>query len=221
MKKFLQLFLMLFISITTYSQTLEPDLHNAAKWLLINRNVYQQNENDRKIININETPGNGLVILRNYEFSNGTIEFDVKGKDVLQQSFVGIAFHVIDETHFDAIYFRPFNFKSKEDTRRSHSVQYISMPDYDWEKLRTQFPGKYENYVSPEPDPNDWFHAKVVVKSSHVAVYVNDTPDPVLESDKLNNNTNGKIALWVGNNSGGSFANLKITPETNSGNTGK
>ncbi|MFT4017448.1 MAG: DUF1080 domain-containing protein [Agriterribacter sp.] len=221
MKKFLQLFLMLFISITTYSQTLEPDLHNAAKWLFINRNVYQQNENDRKIININEMPGNGLVILRNYEFSNGTIEFDVKGKDVLQQSFVGIAFHAIDETHFDAIYFRPFNFKSKEDTRRSHSVQYISMPGYDWEKLRTQFPGKYENYVNPEPDPNDWFHAKVVVKGWHVAVYVNDTPDPVLESDKLNNNTNGKIALWVGNNSGGSFANLKITPETNSGNTGK
>ncbi|WP_447640797.1 MULTISPECIES: family 16 glycoside hydrolase [Chitinophagaceae] len=195
-----------------HSQSIEPDLQDNSKWMMINRSVQPMNDGTKKGVAFNALPNDGAMVLKDYTFSNGTIEFDVKGKNIVQQSFVGIAFHGIDETHFDAVYFRPFNFKSTEDGRRAHSVQYISMPDYDWEKLRTQFPGKYENYVNPAPDPDAWFHVKIVVQEKHVTVYVNNNPQPVLEIDKLDDVTDGAVALWVGNNSDGGFANFKITP---------
>jgi hypothetical protein len=68
------------------------------------------------------------LILSGIDFSNGVIEFDVKGKNVVQQSFVGVAFHHQDEKTFDAVYFRPFNFSNPDTARRRRAVQYISMP---------------------------------------------------------------------------------------------
>ncbi len=62
-------------------------------------------------IHLNEAPGAGIAWIKNKQFASGTIEFDVKGKNVLQQSFVGIAFHGVNDSTYDAIYFRPFNFQ--------------------------------------------------------------------------------------------------------------
>src|SRR5687768_473125 len=194
------------------SQTVRPDLQDTAKWSTINRTISLINENGRKGVYFNEVPGNGLMVLKGIEFSNATIEFDVKGKNILQQSFVGIAFHGQNLTTYDAVYFRPFNFKSPDSIRRVHSVQYISMPDNDWEKLRNVFPGKYENTVTPVPEPDEWFHVKIVVDGKKVSAFVNNSATPSLQVEKLTNTTNGGIALWMGNNSGGSFANLVITP---------
>lgn len=75
------------------------------------------------------------------------------------------------------------------------------------------FPGKYENCVDPVPDPDGWFHAKIVVNAKKVLVFVNNASRPSLEVEKLTNTTKGGVALWVGNNSGGSFANLTITKQ--------
>ena len=43
-----------------------------------------------------------------------------------------------------------------------------------------------------------------------ISVFVNGETQPSLQVEKLNSNNNGGIALWVGDNSAGSFANLKI-----------
>jgi hypothetical protein len=110
----------------------------------------------------------------------------------------------------DAVYFRPFNFKVADPVGRSHSVQYHSLPVYTWQKLRTEEPGKYEHAVDPVPDPNGWFHARVVVAKSQVTVFVNDGAQPCLTVNLLNDRTEGLVGLWVGNNSGGDFANLAI-----------
>lgn len=208
---FLTIFLGVVIS-QLKSQTIVPDLQDTAKWVTINRTVSLLNEDGRKGIYFKETPGNGLMVLKGIEFSNGAIEFDVKGKNLMQQSFVGIAFHGQNVTTYDAVYFRPFNFKSPDSIRRAHSVQYISMPDNDWEKLRTQFPGKFENTVTPVPDPEEWFHVRLVVDGKKVSVFVNHSVTPSLQVEKLTNTHRGGVALWMGNNSGGSFANLVITP---------
>ncbi len=84
------------------------------------------------------------------------------------------------------------------------------MPTYDWEKLRNEFPGKYENKIESAPGPDDWFHVKIIVKGKTVSVFVNNEQQSSLEVQKLNSNNKGGIGLWLGNNSGGSFANLKI-----------
>ena len=100
----------------------------------------------------------GLALLRDSDFSTGTIEIDLKGKNVRQQSFLGVAFNVVDEKTFEAVYFRPFNFKAEE-PRRNRAVQYIAWPTNTWEHLRESAPGQFENSVSPVPDPDNWFHA--------------------------------------------------------------
>ena len=193
------------------AQVVKPDLQNMAELKVINRSVEAINEDGKKGLRISEAPNEGFVILKGIEFSNGTIEFDVKGKNVVQQSFVGFGFHGLDEKTYDAIYFRPFNFVNPDTVRRSRAVQYVSMPDYPWEKLRETSPGKYENKVYPVPNPDGWFHAKITVNGKRVAVFVDNATTPCLEVEKLTNSSKGGVALWVGNNSGGSFANLTIS----------
>jgi hypothetical protein len=66
--------------------------------------------------------------------------------------------------------------------------------------------------VNPVPDPNAWFHARVVVASPKVSVFVADAKEPCLVVNLLNDRKTGQVGLWVGNNSGGDFANLIIRP---------
>ena len=128
----------------------------------------------------------------------------------MQQSFVGLAFHGLNNETLDAIYFRPFNFQSTDPVRKIHAVQYVSHPDYTWSVLREKYNGKYENTVTPAPNGNDWFHAKIVVQFPKVTVYVNSNSEPSLVIDILNDRKTGKIGLLVGNTSDGDFANLQI-----------
>jgi hypothetical protein len=179
---------------------------------VFNRNVSSFNDGTKKGARLSENPGDGVAYLPSIEFIDGTIELDIKGKDVLQQSFVGVAFHGVDGTTYDAVYFRPFNFRAEDPARRDHSVQYISHPIYTWNKLRTEQPGKYERAVDPVPDPNAWFHARVVVASPKVSVFVGEAKEACLVVNQLSGRKRGLVGLWVGNNSAGDFANLKIVP---------
>jgi hypothetical protein len=144
------------------------------------------------------------------ELGNGTIELDIRGKDVQGQSFVGVAFHGVDDTTYDAVYLRPFNFRTDDSARHAHAVQYVSHPTYPWQKLRAEHPGEYEKSVTPAPDPSGWFHVRIVVASPRVSVFVADATEPSLVVSQLSNRHKGRVGLWVGNGSDGDFANLKI-----------
>jgi hypothetical protein len=194
-------------------KTIEPDLAALVEGKglkVFNRSL--SGLNDKKGVRLSESPGDGVAYLEGVEFADGAIEFDVRGKDVQGRSFVGVAFHGLDEKTYDAIYFRPFNFKTEDPVRRIHAVQYISHPTHTWQKLRMEQPAKYEKPVSPVPDPNDWFHARVVVANPKVSVFINDAKEPSLVVDQLSDRKKGLVGLWVGNTSGGDFANLKIVP---------
>lgn len=151
-----------------------------------------------------------ILWLKDVNFKTGTIDIDLRGRDVFQQSFLGIAFHGVDTTTNDVIYFRPFNFQSTDTLRRKHSVQYMSAPDFPWDKLRKEHPLVYENEVSPSPLSTAWFHARIVVNAGDIVVYVDHSDKPSLTVKKLNNRQGGLIGLW---SSGlpGDFANLVIT----------
>jgi len=187
-----------------------PDLskvNDTSMWIVHNRSA---TFNDGELT-LNGKEGDGLVLLKNYSFSNGKIELDIKGKDDRGRSFVGIAFHAINDSTYDAIYFRAFNFRNPE--RKGHSLQYISMPSFDWEKLRIENYGEYENSISAAPNPNDWFHVTIEVKYPFVKVYVNNAKDPSLQISVLSPHKKGKLGFFVGNNSEGRFKNLKIYAE--------
>ena len=198
-------------------QTKEIELDLAAfaekgKLILFNRGVSSLNDTAKRGVRLSENPAMGLAYLQAIEFSNGTIECEVRGKDVQQHSFIGVAFHGIDETTYDAIYFRPFNFRAENPEKRSHAVQYVSHPTFTWQKLRAEQPGKYEHAVNPVPDPNGWFHVRVIVASPKVSVFVADAKEANLVVNVLSDRKKGLVGLWVGNNSGGDFANFKIVP---------
>jgi hypothetical protein len=178
---------------------------------VFNRSASSFTDGARKGVRLTENAGDGIAYLQGIQFTNGTIDIDLKGKDVPQQSFLGVAFHGVDGTTYDAIYFRPFNFRTEDQARRIRAVQYIAHPAHTWEKLRAEKPGQYEKAVSPVPDPNGWFHARIVVASPKVSVFVNDAATPSLVIEQLSDRRKGLLGLWVGNGSDGDFANLKIS----------
>jgi hypothetical protein len=198
-----------------YAQSTSPDLSKIADptvWRNAgNRKATLIDEGGKKVVRLDANTGEPVVWVVGSNFTEGTIEADLRGSNTPGRSFVGIAFRGVDDTTHDAVYFRPFNFKSEE--RGSHAVQYISMPTYSWQKLRTDSPGKYEHAVSPVPDPDGWFHARIVVEGRQVSVFVNDAKEPSLVVTELSDRRSGLVGLWVGNNSGGDFANLRITPK--------
>jgi len=201
-------------SISSFSQTQTFDLHKMAKdksLEVYNRGPSLINEPGHLGISLTKDLGEGIAWLKGIEFSNGIIEFDVRGENIKQHSFVGIAFHAKDNETFDAIYLRPFQFQEKEEPLKSRAIQYISLPDYTWQKLRENSPGKYEHSIEPAPDPNGWVRMRIVIKDSTVTTYINGSTTPSLVVQKVTMLKSGAIGFYVADTSGGDFANVSIT----------
>ena len=191
------------------------DLHATVKQgriEVVNRELNLINEPTHRGIRLNKAYGEGVAWLKDIEFSNGTIEFDVRGEDVKQHSFVGIAFHGANDSTFDAIYLRPFRFKETTDSLRSRSIQYISLPGYTWRVLRARAPGAYEHSIDPSPDPNAWVHMRVVVQGDRVSTFINGAEEPSLVVNKVTKLRTGRLGFYVADTSGGDLANISITP---------
>lgn len=178
----------------------------------VNRTHTAVQENGRPIVRLDAKPGDGFAVVQGPAFSEGTIELDVRGEDVPQQSFVGVAFAVQNDSTYEAVYLRPFNFRTPDTARARRALQYISQPAWPWPRLRAESPGKYEQQVRPIPDPTGWVPLRLVVTRTQVSVYANGGADPDLVVTRLGGAKPGPIAFWVGNNSRGDFASLKVTP---------
>jgi len=191
-----------------------PDLRTIASgtgWTVFNRTVTVREQEGRTVAEFDGTPGDGMACLDGLSFTAGEIECDIQGRSMpLQGSFVGIAFGVQGAEAYDAVYFRPFNFRSEDPARRAHSVQYVSHPDWKWPRLRQERPGQFEKPLEPAIDGDRWFHVRIVVRPPTISVYVDDAREPCLTVEALSGPRTGRVALWVGNNSPGRFANLRI-----------
>ena len=182
------------------------------RWKVTGRTTSTVDVKGKHALKIGEGQGMGVVWLDGYDFANGVIEIDMLGRSQpVQGSFLGVAFRVVDAQAHDAVYFRPFNFRAADPVRHSHAVQYISHPLWDWQKLRSERPGQFEKPVVPEPDGDEWFHARIVVEKPNVTVFVNGANTPCLAVQELSDRTHGSLGLWVGEGSGGHFANLRVT----------
>jgi hypothetical protein len=191
-----------------------PDLKeitSGKRWTVFNRTVTVLETAGRVVAEFDAKPGDGLARLEGLSFTTGEIEFDILGRSVpVQGSFLGLAFGVQSQEAYEAVYFRPFNFRSEDPARRFHSVQYIAHPEWTWGRLRQEKPGQFESAIEPAPDGDLWFHVRIVVGPSKVEAYVDGAAAPCLSVDRLGGPRTGAVALWVGNNSPGQFANLKI-----------
>src|SRR5215210_4114795 len=96
--------------------------HDARKLRVVNREVTRLP--DRNGVRLSSRSGNGVAWVEGTEFRFGTIELDIRGREDLQQHYVGIAFHRKNDTTYEAVYLRPFNFRIADPLRRQHAVQY-------------------------------------------------------------------------------------------------
>jgi hypothetical protein len=210
----LSAFALLVAGVATMAQTAQPlDLAGRLKskgLRAVNRDVTAL-AGDKPGVHVSEKEGPGVVWIEGTEFALGTIELEVKGRDVMGQSFVGIAFHRKDDNTYESVYLRPFNFRNPDETRRQNAVQYMALPDYDWPRLRKEFPSEFENPVDPSVAPTDWVPLRVVVKAKTVEIFVGTSKTAALEVRRLAATDGGAIGLWVGNGSDGDFANLRVT----------
>ncbi len=165
---------------------------------------------DGKTLELDAVEGEGMAVLNDVSFTNGTMTFDIKGENKPGRSFVGIAFNIEDDSTFEGVYFRPFNFESSEQIRREHSIQYIYHPDFPWNRLREENTGEFEAEFFDPPSPDDWFSISLTVEKDEVIVKDVNSGKVLLQTRRLSSATSDNIGLWVGNNSKGSFKNLKI-----------
>ena len=171
-----------------------------------NNHVVLLDSTDRPAVRVK-----GVVWIKNIDFTKGTIEIDLRGKNEIGKSFLGVAFGGKDSNDYETVYFRPFNFEIADTLRQKHMVQYMSLPEHDWEQLRKSQPLVFEHSVSPVPDPEGWFHATIVVNEDSVLAYVNNATKPSLKVKRFKNHKGVKVGLWT-DGLPGDFANLVIKP---------
>lgn len=160
--------------------------------------------------------GDRLLLLTGTDFQNGVIEVELSG-DVMPNAgegargFVGMVFRVQPEAaKFECLYLRPTNGRADDQVRRNHSVQYISYPEFPWQRLRKEFPEKYESYV--DLVPGEWTKVKIEVSGVKAKLYVHGAAQPTLIINDLKlGDSKGAIGLWVGPGTVAHFTNLRVT----------
>jgi hypothetical protein len=169
-------------------------------------------------LNVSREPGSsGLLLLKTApDFHDGTIELDIAGglrpdASPTARGFIGVSFRVSpDATKYETIYLRPTNGRADDQVRRNHTTQYISTPDFDFDRLRKESPEKYESYVDLLPD--HWTHMRIDVRGSEAKLFVDGAAQPclVVSDLKLGAEARGGLAIWVGPGTNGYVRNVKV-----------
>lgn len=199
----------------------EPDLLAMTKGIdAINGSVEVADHNGRRalrLVRASDAPADSsmLAILPVEDFHNGTIEIDVAGSprpgaDDYARGFIGVAFRVQGRGEkMEEFYLRPTNGRATDPDRRGHAVQYVSEPEFGWQRLRKEHPGVYEAPADIVPDV--WTRMKIVVAGTSAQLYVNGAAQPCLTVNDLKlGDTHGGVALWSHETTDGYFSNLKI-----------
>lgn len=74
------------------------ELQNLGQLQIVNRESRVIQEEGIRFIRLSENKGEGLIWLPIEGLKNGIVEVEMRGKDVLQRSFVGIAFHGLNDS---------------------------------------------------------------------------------------------------------------------------
>jgi hypothetical protein len=158
-----------------------------------------------------------LAVLAGDRFTDGTIEVAVAGAPRPgmppdSRGFIGIAFRADDRGEWSEIfYLRPTNGRAEDQLRRNHSVQYVSHPEFTWNRLRQESPGMYESYADLEPGV--WTSMKIVVAGATARLYVNGATQPTLVVTDLKRGASaGRIALWAHVETDAYFGEMVVSP---------
>lgn len=179
------------------------------------------NYRGRKAVKLVPEPGHEdgedsmLAILTATDFKDGVIAVEIAGSPRPgtpedSRGFIGIAFRVQPHgSRYECFYIRPTNARTEDQLRRNHSTQYVSEPEYPWDRLRKENPGVYESYVDLESGA--WTKIKIAVTRTQARLYVNGADQPALFVNHLKlGETHGQVALWAHWTTDAYFSDLTI-----------
>jgi hypothetical protein len=159
-----------------------------------------------------------MVLMKDIALRDGTIEISLAGDTAVDapasfRGFVGIAFRIgPDRSRYECIYLRPKNGRASDPVQRGHSAQYESMPEFPWDRLRAEAPGKYESYV--DLSPGEWTRVRIQITGKRALLFVNDAKEPTLVVNDLKGTVEkGPVALWIGPGTIAHFTDLKVIKE--------
>jgi hypothetical protein len=161
-----------------------------------------------------------LAVIEGLEFANGVIEAEIAGAPAPDapegaRGFVGIAFRVQNDMKtYDAFYLRPTNGRADDQERRNHAAQYISHPDWPWNRLRKETPSKYEAYVDLQPGV--WTKIKIDVQGDRARLYVygQEQPTLIVNDVKTGAQAKGAVALWLDAGTVAHFRDVTVQPSS-------
>ncbi len=168
-----------------------------------------------KMTEVKPGPG-GTAVLKGLEFRDGEIDLEVSGApsksaDPSARGFIGIIFRIQpDGQHAESFYLRPSNGRADDQLRRNHAVQYVSPPEWTWQRLRKETPGQYESYADMQSGA--WTRMRIVVHGKEAELYVGGAAQPCLIVKDLKlGESQGGVALWVGPETEGYFRDVRFT----------
>ena len=143
---------------------------------------------------------NGVALLRDSSFGDGTIEFDIALHG--HASFAGLVFRAADGNNAELVYVRP------QRSRQWDALQYT--PVFDGSEGWQLYSG--EGYTAVAELPlNRWVHVRLVVSGYTARLFVDGAAEPQLVVTDLKRPwTRGRVALW-GRLGGANFSNVVVT----------
>ncbi|MGC3944438.1 MAG: DUF1080 domain-containing protein [Chryseolinea sp.] len=129
--------------------------------------------------------GKERILLKDYTFADGTIEYDV---EPLSEGFAGIYFHMADNNETEYLYLRT--------ARAGNPVAMDAIQYAPYNKGVLLWDMYYWFQGPAKIKKNDWNHIKIIVSGAQMIVYVNDVNTTTLEIPRLEGNQqSGRIAF--------------------------
>ena len=146
------------------------------------------------------------ILLKDFNFTNGTIEFDARPVEGNYTDEMAINFHQKDNFNFESLYLRT---QENESVQRDDAIQYtpvISSVNL-WDVM-TPFRGYALIHNK------DWNHFKLIISGAQMLVYINSRDTPALVVSRLEGNY---AAGGISFDGEAIFANLVIRPDQTEG----
>ncbi|MCI5127170.1 MAG: hypothetical protein D3907_01440 [Candidatus Electrothrix sp. AUS3] len=149
---------------------------------------------------------NGTALVKDSEFKNGIIEFDVTFREL--RGFVGVLWRAEDKDNNERFYIRPHQSGNPD------AVQYT--PVFHGVSGWQLYHGAGYN-ARFKPRFNEWMHVKILVSDEKADVYVDNMNTPVLVINALKHGIkSGRLGVSAfGEYVGAHFANFKYTRQNN------
>lgn len=145
----------------------------------------------------------GSITLKDVQFLNGTIEYDIFLKEV--REFPGVYFRSQENGDGEQFYIRPHQSGNPDANQVAPTTKNIT-PWQLYHGPKYSFPYEYKK--------DDWTHVKIQVKGDQAQVFLDWSDTPQLSWNTFHEVRQGKVSITGGNSTGLHIADIRISSET-------